>query len=283
MTIANAPSTTCPLPIRVFARRTKWTPDDSLAFFDGPPLWPVGNGWGPVLVSVAFTWDIERGLYLVRQWKLAGYSTTIGGPALNDPGGEFTAGMFVKDGVTITSRGCPKHCSFCMVPKREGKIRELAITPGHVVQDNNLLACSRRHIKAVFEMLRKQKKAIKFLGGLDIGYMKPWHIELFKSVKIGKSGLCIACDSKRAIRNLDKAADLLSDFDIEQKRCYVLVGYKGETQDQAQQRCITVLRKGFLPYAQLYRGPTSGPSRREWRDFCYFWCHPKLYRPAFEK
>jgi len=264
--------------IRVFARKTKWTPTDRLAFCDSPPLYDLLDKKMGVCVSVTFTWDIERGRQLARDWKLAGYNTTIGGPAFDDPGGEFVPGRFIKKGVTFTSRGCPKRCPWCLLPQREGKLRELTIQPGNIIQDNNLLACSRGHIEAVFDMLREQKNGIKFLGGLDIDYMQPWHVELLKKIKIGKCGLCVACDRREDLKRLDKAVDLLSDFSIEKKRCYVLVGKDGETQEEAQARCEAVYRKGFLPYAQLYRNEKASSVRGEWRTFCYFWSKPSLYR-----
>lgn len=267
--------------IRVFARKTSFTPTDDLAFYGPPPLFhlPVKEH---VYVSVTFTWDKLNGAYLTKQWSLRFRRVRLGGPAFGDPGDEFVPGRFLKEGITITSRGCPKNCPWCFVPKREGKLRELQIQPGYIIQDNNLLACSRGHIERVFEMLVGQKKAAVFSGGLDIDFMQPWHIELLKSIRIGKSGLWVACDQAEDIKRLDKAADLLGDFDIEKKRCYVLVGMDGETQDQAKARCVAVLQKGFLPFAQLYRGETAEQSRGQWHDFCGFWSQPRLYRKKYE-
>lgn len=267
--------------IRVFARKTKMTPDDDLAFFGPPPLFKLPDL--PVYVSVTFTWDIEKGRWLGKQWLKRTKSVGLGGPAFGDDGLYFVSGQFLKKGITITSRGCPKRCPWCLVPKREGKLREINIAPGNIVQDNNLLACSRGHVEGVFDMLSKQKKGAVFSGGLDIDFLEPWHVELLKSCKIAKSGLWVACDQQEDIKRLDKAVDLLGDFSIELKRCYVLVGFNGETQEQAQARCEAVLAKGFLPYAQLYRGPDSKESRGDWRNFCYFWTHPNLYRKKFEQ
>ena len=269
--------------IRVFARKTKWTPTDDLAFYTSPPLFV--RDWKRsemVLVSATFTWDIEKAYALARAWSLHFDNVQVGGPAFGDPGGEFVPGRFIKEGVTFTSRGCPKRCPWCLVPIREGKLRELKIQPGYIVQDNNLLACTVKHIETVFEMLKWQSKGIQFKGGLDIDYLMPWHVELFKKIKIGKCGLCVACDRPEDLHRLDKAADLLADFSIEKKRCYVLCGKDGETQDQAQARCISVYRKGFLPYAQLFRGEDSGPSRKEWHDFCNFWVSPGKYRKKIQ-
>jgi len=151
--------------IRVFPRKTKWTPDDDLAFVGDPPLFRPPEM--PVKISVTFTWDIEEGQRLYRAWKEYYQDVQIGGPAYGDKGEDFTPGRFVKEGVTITSRGCPNNCSWCFVPKREGKIRELDIKNGWVVQDNNILACSNNHIRGVFDMLIAQNKAVTFSGGLE--------------------------------------------------------------------------------------------------------------------
>lgn len=259
--------------IIVFPRKTKWTPTGNCVFFDEPPLFNVPDL--PVMVSVTFTWDIERGTMLARSWGKRFREVWIGGPAFDDPGEEFVPGRFVKPGVTITSRGCPKKCKWCLVSRREGRLRELEIKPGNIVNDNNILACSRPHFEAVCEMLQGQN-VIQFKGGLDIDYLESWHVEHFKKMRLDE--LWIACDNGAALKKLDKAADLLADFNIEKKRCYVMVGFDGETQEEARKRCEAVYAKGFLPFAQLYRGIDSGPVRGEWREFCFYWSSPRYYR-----
>lgn len=278
--------------IRVFPRKTNMCPTDDLAFFGGPPLYELPEL--PVMVSVTFSWDIERGKHLCKAWCQSSRNVYLGGPAFNDmylgrpsfmpqniPPIDFVPGRFLKNGITITSRGCPKRCPWCLVPEREGRLREIAIQPGHIVQDNNLLACWRDHVERVFEMLLTQKEPVQFKGGLDIDYLEAWHIDWFKKMRIGKRGLWVSYDCKVDEKRLDKAADLLSDFPIEKKGCYVLVGFNDETQEQAKRRCIAVLQKGFIPHAQLYRGVNSGPSRGEWREFCAFWSQPKYYRKKY--
>ena len=75
-------------------------------------------------------------------------------------------GLYLKHGYTITSRGCHNNCWFCSVPKREGALRELPINDGWNILDDNLLACSENHIRAVFEMLKRQKHKPEFTGGI---------------------------------------------------------------------------------------------------------------------
>ena len=255
--------------IRVFARKTSFTPTDELAFFDEPPLFEVPDL--PVAVSVTFTWDIPRGQQLAKAWN----TTLIGGPAFDDKGEEFTPGRYVKEGVTITSRGCPKNCPWCFVPKREGKLRELKIQPGYIVNDNNLLACSQGHILEVFDMLTSQKRGAEFKGGLDIDYLKPWHVELMKGIRINE--MWVACDDNRGLIRLEKAEDLLADFPINKKRCYVLIGHNNDIAE-AEDRCETVYEMGFLPFAQLFRDESDRKYSKEWRVLARKWSRPAAYR-----
>ena len=266
--------------IRVFARKTKMSPSDNLAFFGLPPLGKLPDV--PVYISCLFTWDVPQAHQLYGAWSFAWRRkrsmVRIGGPAFGSMATDaFVPGRFVKPGVTMTSRGCPKRCPWCFVPSREGPLRTMPhIAPGNNLIDNNLLACRRGHLEKVFAMLAGQR-AVKFSGGLDIDYLTPWVVEQLKALP-SLQYLYVACDSERDLRRLDKAADLLGDISIEKKRCYVLVGFDGETQARAAQRCRAVLAKGFLPYAQLFRGAASSKSRGLWRDFCGYWSQPRLYR-----
>ncbi len=270
--------------IRVFPRRTSMTPTDDLAFVGEPPLFELPDL--PVHISVTFTWDMRKAAALIDSWRAKTHRNPfIAGPAWgkSDIGeNAFTPGRFVKPGVTFTSRGCPKKCPWCLVPKREGPLREINIAPGHIVQDNNLLACSRGHIERVFEMLRQQKRGIKFSGGLDIDYLEPWHVELFKSIRIDE--LWVACDCERDLRRLDKAADLLSDFPQDKKRCYVLVGFGGEKLIDAERRLGRVYAKGFLPFCQPYKpidaefGWCPGEDHEMIRRVVRKWSRPAAYR-----
>lgn len=133
--------------IRVFPRRTKWTPTDSLAFVGDPPFPHLLPSEQPVGISCTFTWDIPEARRLQRSWSRFYSNVQIGGPAFNDRGGFFHSGVFVKPGITITSRGCPNHCGFCLVPKREGSLRELPIVDGWNVADNNLLMVLQDTVK----------------------------------------------------------------------------------------------------------------------------------------
>ena len=114
---------------RVFPRRTSATPDDEMAFTTAPPkeLPEIDE----VHVSAAFSYDMEKAEQLAEVWHKTGVSVKLGGPAFNEPGGEFIPGRYLKHGYVITSRGCPNRCPYCSVPQREGySLRELPVTEG---------------------------------------------------------------------------------------------------------------------------------------------------------
>lgn len=259
--------------IRVFPRRTKWTPTDKLAFIGDPPLFRPPEQ--PVAISVTFAWDIREAERLYRSWSRFYPRVELGGPAFGDPGGAFVPGRFVKEGVTITSRGCPKECPFCLVPGREGALRELPIMWGWNVADNNLLACSTEHVHDVFSMLREQPEPVRFSGGLDAQFLTEHHVDMLKSIRLHHA--YFAADTPGSMGYLERVADLMSDFHKNQKRCYVLIGFGGESIRQAGKRLENVYRLGFLPFAMLYRSEESTGWSKDWRMLQRTWSRPAAF------
>jgi len=263
--------------IRVFPRRTKWTPTDDLAFVGDPPLEPFrpADSKMKVAVSCIFTWDLPEAKRLRRSWMRYYDYVTLGGPVCGSEAGQFTPGRFIKRGVTFTSRGCPRRCPWCFVWKREGDIRTLPIVPGNIVQDNNLLACPRRHIEAVFDMLRDQRGVV-LAGGLDSSLLTDWHRELLDDIRLDE--VWLACDTRAALKPLERASRILQGISIEKRRCYVLIGFGAESLADAESRCERVYDLGFLPFAQLYRGEMAVAYPPAWRTLARKWSRPAAYR-----
>lgn len=267
--------------IRVFPVRTSFTPDDSLAFVGYPPFaeFRPTDRKMPVHVSVTFKWDRANAERIAASWRDFYDDVRISGPAYEDFGDEFTPGMYLKNGCTITSRGCTKHCGWC--PERNRDLREMGIHPGWVVQDSNLLACSERHIRAVFDMLREQKHPIKFSGGLDKHFLKPWHRLLFDSIRIDE--LWFACDVTSDLPWLEKAAEILEGIPLRKRRCYTMIGYDEEPEplEVSARRIERVFELGFMPFCQLYR-PDEGVKHypEEWRAVARKWARPAAYMKA---
>lgn len=260
---------------RVFPRRTNMTPTDSLAFVNcGPPLLAMPQ-IDEVHVSVAFTWDMPRAEQLAREWEIVGVPVKMGGPAFNQPGGEFVPGLYVREGMTITSRGCPNHCWFCAVPKREQGLRELPIHDGWNVLDDNLLACSELHIEAVFAMLARQKRRPEFTGGLEAKLLRPWHAKRLREIRANR--MYFAYDTPDDYEPLVQAGRILRAEGHNpaghRLQCYVLIGYRGDTLEKAEKRLMDTIKAGFMPYAMLYRGE-DGERDPAWAQFQRQWLRP---------
>ena len=261
---------------RVFPRRTKATPDDSLAFTGPPPKTPPDVD--AVHVSVAFTYDLPRAEQLIRAWEKTGLPVKLGGPALNEPGGDFVPGRYLRPGYVLTSRGCPNRCWFCSVPAREGyRLRELPVTEGWNVLDDNLLACSEKHIRAVFAMLGRQPERPIFTGGLEAKLLRPWHVSLLRECRAQR--MYFAYDTPDDYAPLVEAGRLLKEQNItrgNRKACsYVLIGYRGDSMEAAEKRLRDTWAAGFVPYAMLYRDE-AGETDAEWRRFQREWCRPAI-------
>ncbi len=268
---------------RVFPRRTQATPDDPLSFVgvETPPLLTLPE-IDEVHVSVAFTYDRSRAEKMAYQWEAVGVPVRLGGPAYDDPAGEFVPGLYLKRGYTITSRGCNNKCWFCMASKREGQLRELEIKDGWDILDNNLLQCSEAHIRSVFEMLHRQSHRPKFTGGLEAKELKPWHCELLREARPER--MYFAYDTPDDYEPLVMAGRMLMEAGITPQShvmaCYNLIGYKGDTLEKANTRLNQTIKAGFMPYAMLYRDE-KGKVDREWAKFQREWLRPAIVSTKF--
>ena len=259
--------------IRVFPSKTNMTPNDDYSFVGSP--WLFIPEHKEIHISVIFTWDKEKAYKLWDEWKsITNKPVHVGGPAFNDSGYFFKSGMYIKKGFTITSRGCPNNCNYCFVPMREGKIREYNIEEGNIIQDNNILACSKKHIDRVFEMLKKQKQ-IEFKGGLESRRINNKIAESLRGLKI--KSLWLACDTKESFKSLQKAVRILQKAGFKQShlRCYILIG---DNFEENLNRLIEVYKLGCLPFAQLYQGENKIEYSKKWKDFVRTWSRPAAYK-----
>lgn len=252
---------------RVFPTKTNACPTDQDAYF-GPPA-PWTNEYDEVHISCQFTWDKEKAQRLAEAWRDHG-KVKLGGVAFDGESDKpFQAGQYLKRGITITSRGCPNKCSFCMV--RKGLIEFDDFPEGNVIQDNNILACSDRHWRLVMSMLRKQK-AICFKGGLEKYRITTKIAEDLRSLSIDE--LWLACDQTNGIEPLRKAAQILQSvgFTREHLMCYVLIG---DNPRENISRLKEVYRIGCLPFAQLYKPREYSES---WKQFQRRWSRPAIIK-----
>lgn len=268
---------------RVFPRKTSMTPCDDLVFFGPPTLEAFASDIDEVHISVTFTWDLEKAEQLYYDWQIIGVPVEVGGPAFDDRMGDFTPGLYLRDGMTVTSRGCTKDCWFCSVPRcAHGIIRELPVQDGWDILDDNILGTSEPHFRAVIEMLRRQKERAVFSGGLEPALLQPWQAELLKS--INPRTMYTAYDTKDDYEPLRQMAKILWGAGFKpsahQVKCYCLCGYDGDSCDAAEKRMDQIMDAGFLPFAMLYRDD-SGSVDAEWRRFQREWANAVIVGKKF--
>jgi hypothetical protein len=265
--------------VRVFPRKTKATPDDALAYFGPPDMFVEAD---EVHVSVTFTYDKAKAERLAEQWHSIA-PVKIGGVAYGDASLEFIPGRYIKPGYTITSRGCPRRCWFCGVWKKWPEPHLLPIVDGWNILDDNLLACPREHVEAVFAMLRRQNRRVEFTGGLEALALEDYQVDLLAGLS-PRPTMFFAYDPGDAFETLEHAARRLLAAGFtrcsHRLRCYVLIGYPKDTFEAATARLEQMLEIGMTPMAMLWRPETASQERYApapaWRAFQRRWARPAI-------
>jgi len=168
--------------------------------------------------------------------------------------------------------------------RREGTLRELPVKDGWNVLDDNLLACSDEHIREVFSMLKRQKHAPEFTGGLEAARLKAWHVEALR--EIHPKQLFFAYDGPEDRDPLHEAGRLLLAGGFTKTshalRAYVLIGYPCDTFEAAESRLRECMDAGFLPMAMLYRDQ-KGDREPRWMKFQKTWARPAIRAKEYVK
>ena len=256
---------------RVFPNKTSMCPVDQDAYFGLPQLFMPR--YDEIHISVTFTWDIPKAYQLVKEWNNYG-RVKVGGVALDGESKKpFIPGIYLKKGITITSRGCPNNCSFCLIKNPLIEFDEFP--EGNIIQDNNILACSNHHLSLVFKMLRNQK-AIEFKGGLEKYRITPKIAEELRSLSV--KTMWLACDPPYDINSLKNAVTILRKvgFTINHIYCYVLIGKDINKETHILNE---ILKCGCMPFAQLLKDKDDSIIySKKWKRFQREWSRPAIIR-----
>lgn len=129
----------------------------------------------------------------------------------------------------FTTRGCVRHCPFCIVSEKEGKIRAVGdiydIWDGKsekiVLLDNNILALPDHFFKICGQLKREKLKA-DFNQGLDCRLFTKKAARALKELRI--KHYRFAFDRMRDRPSVEKAVGLLKEYKMD-ATWYVLVGF----------------------------------------------------------
>lgn len=184
--------------------------------------------------------------------------------------------------IGFLTRGCIRHCPWCVVPRKEGNIRpyntwqEIKRPDSRkiVFMDNNVLAC--QHGIEQMENMVGEDVRIDFNQGLDARLITPEVALLLGKLKWIRF-VRMSCDTDAMLEVVLQAVDRLKQCGVKPWRifCYVLV----QDIPSAERRVLALRDAGISPFAQPYRDFTNNiePSA-EMRRFARWVNHKAVFK-----
>lgn len=171
------------------------------------------------------------------------------------------------------TRGCPRHCKFCIVGDKEGlithKVADLSEfwkEQKHIeILDPNLLAC-KLHRDELLDQLINSHAEINFNQGLDVRFCDKGIAE--KLNKINLKTLHFAWDNYEHTTEakLKEVREYLN-YDFRHLIVYVLTNFN-TTHEQDLERVYTLRDMGYSPYVMIYDKPHAPRRTRLLQRWC---------------
>ena len=175
-----------------------------------------------------------------------------------------------KPAIGFLTRGCIRNCPWCIVPRKEGKIRPAATwqeikrsdSREIVFMDNNVLACDHG-LKQIKDMGVKPVW-VDFNQGLDARLITPEVAQLLARLRWIRF-VRMSCDTKAMLPVVLNAAQNMVEAGISRSRfwCYVLV----QDVQEAHEIVMGLDYNGITPFAQPYRDYDGGEPTAEQKHF----------------
>lgn len=195
------------------------------------------------------------------------------------------------------TRGCPNRCKWCVVPRKEGRIRpymdiEEIVTPTRhkvVLMDNNILAAGDYAIEQ-FEKIIKGGYRVDFNQALDARLVNEENARLLAQIKWIDRRIRFGCDTPGQIKECERAIEIINSFGYTGQfflytmlnddfvECYNRIHHFWE---RNQELVARHKKSRIYPYAQPYRDPDN-PERQipQWQKYMANWVNKKM---LFEK
>lgn len=164
----------------------------------------------------------------------------------------------------FTSRGCVRHCEFCIVPEKEGMIQDNAPIkefhyPIHkklILLDNNFIASPRWRENLAY--IRFHNLKVNFNSGFDIRLITDEFTQELLTIKyydwkFKTRGFQIAFDNINYEKSFKRGIEILLNHGIPSNHImvYILAGFK-DSRDDILKRCDIILEYGAKPYIMPY-------------------------------
>ena len=173
------------------------------------------------------------------------------------------------------TRGCPRHCPFCIVGDKEGlishKVADLKeFWDGQKeiqLLDPNILAC-KDHME-LLEQLAESKAKVEFNQGLDARMLNEDNIALLKRIRIKR--IHFAWDNpkdKLAPKSLKMYAEMTGMKPGDRKvMVYVLTNY-WSTHEEDLMRIYWLRDLGYDPYVMIFDKPNAPETTKKLQRWC---------------
>lgn len=158
--------------------------------------------------------------------------------------------------IGFLTRGCIRNCPWCIVPRKEGGLREVddieRVSAGRkevVLLDNNFLAADPDFVREQLEKIARLKLRIDFNQGLDARLVTQENAKLLSACRWIRF-IRFSCDTSAMIEPIRRAVSLIRESECKREIfCYMLV------QDiaDAEMRLRALVDMKVTPFAQPYR------------------------------
>lgn len=169
------------------------------------------------------------------------------------------------------TRGCNKRCAFCLVPKKEGKIKKTSSFENFVPErqrnvmllDDNLLMYSG--VEDLLNEMIAQKYAVNFSQSLDIQYVDDRIAQLlyridYRNSKFTKSMIYFSCNSVKTVKRFFDRKDILQGFGEDKVSVIAMYGF--DTHLSEDYELFLMIRKlRLIPFLQEYYPIGDVPQR----------------------
>lgn len=165
--------------------------------------------------------------------------------------------------VGYLTRGCIRNCRWCIVPRKEGKIRPYRTwqeivrpdTDKLILMDNNILACE--YGIGQLQSLIGSGYRIDLNQGMDARLVDD-RIAVILSQLNWIRFIRFSCDQKRQIEPIRRTIDLLSKYGVKPYRIFIYLLVTKDIQDAADRVEALKTYKGINLYAQAERNERLG-------------------------
>lgn len=191
------------------------------------------------------------------------------------------------------TRGCPNKCPWCVVPRKEGKIRpymdvdEIAIDgrTNLVLMDNNILAAGDYAVEQLEKIIARGYH-VDFNQAMDARLVDDRFAHLLAKVKWIGRRIRFGCDTHKQIEDCERAMAMINGCGYRGEYfLYTMIGGKSDFKESYERTHYWWIRNreqrqkhlpNIYPYAQPYRDPDN-PRQivPQWQKDMAYWVNKK--------